>query len=317
MRLWSGLTKSGTTGCKGEGKSLNILITGAWQDAGKHIPEIEAMGHRACFLQQERDTLPCDPAWVEGIICNGFFLHHPIEQFTNLKYIQLTSAGYDRVPMDYIKDHHIIIHNARGVYSIPMAEFAIAEVLSIYKKFDTFREQQRLHRWEKHRDILELAGKHVLIVGCGSVGTACAKRFKAFDCTVTGVDIIPREDVNYDAIVPLEQLDALLPQADIAILTVPLTPETKGLFNAYRLDLFKGILVNIARGGIIDQNALQIWKGQAVLDVFEEEPLDPNSPLWDSGNMVITPHNSFVGDENIYRLSKLILQNLEEADHER
>ena len=80
---------------------MNLLITGAWHDAKLYIKKIEDMGHSVSFLQYEKDTLPCDYEWVEGIIGNGIFLHHSIDQFTNLKFIQLTSAGYDRVPMVY------------------------------------------------------------------------------------------------------------------------------------------------------------------------------------------------------------------------
>ena len=149
---------------------MNILITGAWQDAQQHIAEIENMGHEVCFMQYEKDELPYEYGWVEGVICNGLFLYHEIEKFINLKYIQLTSAGYDRVPMDYVKKHGIEAHNAKGVYSIPMAEFAIAGVLELYKQRAFFRENQKVHKWEKHRGLLELYGKKVCIVGCGSVG---------------------------------------------------------------------------------------------------------------------------------------------------
>lgn len=291
---------------------MKLLITGAWQQAGEHIPQIEAMGHEVVFLQQEKDPLPCDPAGIEGVICNGLFLHHPIEAFTRLRYIQLTSAGYDRVPMDYVRERGIEIHNARGVYSIPMAEFAVAGVLSIYKKLGTFRDQQKRHQWEKHRDLLELAGRHVVIIGCGSVGTECAKRFKAFDCRVTGIDIQTVQDPNYDEVIPLDDLDGILPDADIVILTLPLTPETRGLISADRLDKIHGILVNISRGGIIDQKALEQWNGTSILDVFEEEPLSEDSPLWEKEKTVITPHNCFVGDGNAKRLSSKILKNLKE-----
>ena len=94
---------------------MNLLITGAWQQAREHISEIEAMGHTVVFMQQEKDDLPCDASWVEGVICNGLFLYHPIEDFSSLKWIQLTSAGYDRVPMEYVRERGIAIYNARAV----------------------------------------------------------------------------------------------------------------------------------------------------------------------------------------------------------
>ena len=291
---------------------MNLLITGAWQDAKEYIPRIESMGHRVVFLQQEKDNLPCVADWVEGMICNGLFLSHPIEQFSNLKYIQLTSAGFDRVPMDYVQAHSIEIHNARGVYSIPMAEFAVAGVLSIYKGLYKFHDQQKERRWEKNRNLRELAGKAIIILGCGSVGTECAKRFKAFGCTVIGVDLFPREDTNFDTVRPLAELEDLLPAADVLLLTLPLTEETKGLIGKNKLKKLKEdtVLVNIARGAVIDQKALEDWEGYAILDVFEEEPLPEDSPLWKKENVMITPHNSFIGDGNGKRLDDLILINL-------
>lgn len=297
---------------------MNLLITGAWQDAERHFAEIEALGHTIQFLKDERGEFPCLPEWVEGVICNGLFLHHPIQAFPNLKYIQLTSAGYDRVPMEYVREHKITIHNARGVYSIPMAEFAIAGVLQIYKKSRVFYDAQQRCRWKKQRDLLELFNKTVCIVGCGSVGTQCAKLLSVFGCHVCGVDISPREDVWYEKIYPLSALDDELREADIVILTVPLTVETKHLLNERRLSLMKSgsLLVNIARGAVVDQKALEqeIVNKRLffVLDVFEEEPLSPPSPLWQADNAILTPHNSFVGDGNGERLFELIKNHLKE-----
>ena len=294
---------------------MNILLTGAWKDADKYKPELERMGHKVAFLQQEKDGLPCSYDWVEGVVCNGLFLSHPIENFKNLKYIQLTSAGFDRVPMEYIKKHNIEIHNAGGVYSIPMAEFAICGVLQLYKQSRFFYKNQNENKWEKHRELLEIYGKTVVIVGCGSVGTECAKRFSAFGCNVLGVDLYPREDKNYNKMVTLDLIDNAISDADIVVLTLPLTDETYHLFNDKRLKRLRSnaILVNISRGAVIDTVALiEILPniGGAVLDVFEEEPLPKNNPLWDMENVIITPHNSFVGDGNRNRLNNMIISNL-------
>lgn len=293
---------------------MNLLITGAWAGAKAHFAELEALGNSIAFLQQERDELPCDPGWVEGVVCNGLFLYHPIAEFGNLRFIQLTSAGFDRVDMGYVRSHGIEIRNARGVYSVPMAEFAVSGVLQLYKQARFFREGQQAHRWEKHRGLMELFGKRTTIVGCGSVGTECAKRFKAFGCRVTGIDAFPREDAAYDAMLPLDKLDVTLPRTDVLVLTVPLTEETVRLIDARRLALLPrgAVVVNISRGRVLDENALcdMLYDGSAagaVLDVFETEPLPENSPLWDAPNLIATPHNSFVGDGNGERLDEVIM----------
>ena len=266
-------------------------------------------------MQFEKDELPCSYEWVEGVICNGLFLSHPIKRFTHLKYIQLTSAGFDRVDMQYVKKHNIEIHNARGVYSIPMAEFAIFGVLELYKQGKFFQQNQAEKRWEKQRNLSELFGKQVCIAGCGNVGTECAKRFSAFGCRITGVDLYPREDENYGKMVGIENLSEVLSKSDIVILTLPLTKETRHLMNEEKFSQMKdgAILVNIARGAIVDTEALMRELprlGGAVLDVFEEEPLREDSPLWEMEKVIVTPHNSFVGDGNARRLAGVIYENI-------
>lgn len=295
---------------------MKFLITGAFNCTEKELKTICDLGHRVVFMQNEVDEVPCPCEEIEGVICNGLFLHHKIEKFKNLKYIQLTSAGYDRVPMDYIEKQGIKINNARGVYSVPMAEFALAGVLSIYKNMKFFAENQKCHNWQKQRNIIELFGKKVCIVGCGSVGLECAIRFKAFGTKILGVDLEEKNCGVFDEVYSFERIKEAIKQSDIVLLTAPLTEQTKGLFNDELFLSFKdnAVLVNIARGKIVEETVLiNALKGKllgAVLDVFENEPLDKNSPLWDMKNVIITPHNSFVGDGNHRRLCKLIFENL-------
>lgn len=297
---------------------MKLLITGAttWNEVQKK--DLVNMGHELIYVQDERIPLieqEIDVSDIDAVICNGLFLHNNIAEFKKLKYIQLTSAGFDRVPMDYITEHGIEIYNARGVYSIPMAEFAVSGVLQIYKKSQDFYENQKKHLWKKNRNIQELYGKKVCIVGCGNVGTECAKRFKTFGCQITGVDLYPRENFNYDSIISLDKLERALEMSDVIILTLPLTKETKYLLNGFRLSLIKtgAVLVNISRGAIVDTKALinELPRlGGAVLDVFETEPLSTDDPLWEFNNVILTPHNSFEGGKNRERLQNVIIENL-------
>lgn len=284
---------------------MKLLVTGAWHDASEHIPTIEAMGHEVAYLQQEKDPLPVDYAWAEGVVCNALFMHHPMECFPNLRFIQLTSAGLDRVDVAEAERRGIEIHNARGVYSAPMAEFAVAGVLAHYKRLYDFKDQQRRHEWRKLRDLRELAGRRVLIVGCGSVGQACATRFAAFGCSVVGVDLRPRVLPGFGEVLGLEALDSELALDDVVVVCVPLTPETRSLVRASRTRP-DAVIVNISRGPVLALDAPRA----AVLDVFDEEPLLESDPLWDVPGVLATPHVSFVGDGNTARLSKLILNNL-------
>lgn len=294
---------------------MKLLLTGAYPYTQQQIETLKAMGHEVVFVQQEKDPIP-DMDTVEYVVCNGLFLYHPIEKFTKLRYIQLTSAGLDRVPMDYIKENQIEIYNASGVYSIPMAEFALSGVLALYKQSKFFLQHQMVCQWEKHRGLLELNGRTVLIVGCGGVGTECAKRFSAFGCKVLGVDLFPAPKEGYENVYPISQMDELLPQSDVVVLMVPLNEETRHLFDKERIAKMKdgAVLVNIARGGIVDtealMDALRTKLFGAVLDVFEEEPLGEEHPLWKLENVILTPHNSFVGEGNNKRMFDLIYRNL-------
>lgn len=296
---------------------MKLLLTGAFRYTDEQIEYLKSLGHEITYIQDERVPIEFDVSDIEGTVCNGLFLYTPIEKFTNLRYIQLTSAGFDRVPMDYIKEHNIELHNAKGVYSIPMAEFAICGVLELYKQSKFFFDNQKAHRWEKHRGLLELAGKEICIIGAGNIGTEVAKRFKAFDTEVIGIDLYPSDNEYFDAVLPLDNLDNELPKADVVILTLPLTDNNAGFFDKSKFDLMKqsAIFVNIARGKLVNERDLIVALetnqiAGAVLDVFDEEPLSTNSKLWDMENVILTPHNSFVGENNLARLFSIICKNL-------
>lgn len=297
---------------------MNILIAGAVRFTEENIAKIESLGHRTYRLQFENDELPLPYAEVDAVICNGLFSHHSIENFTNLKHIQLTSAGMDHLPMEYIDKNNIKLFNAKGVYSVPMAEFALASVLSIYKDLYNFRKNQINKVWEKNRNLLELFNKEVCIVGCGSIGTECAKRFKAMGCKVTGVNRSPKTIDVFDEIHSINDMKEVIKDKDIVIITVPLNQNTYHMFNKETLENLKenSMIVNLSRGAVIDTEAMiDMLKNKdivAVLDVFENEPLETDSELWNLENVLITPHNSFVGENNTKRLFQITYHNLKE-----
>ena len=280
---------------------MKLLVTGAWSGAQEHFETLVSMGHEVIWMPDERGALPDGAQMAQAVICNGLFLYHPHEKFPNLRYVQLTSAGYDRVPLAALERRGITVRNARGVYSIPMAEFALCGVLQLYKQSRFFRQNQTDRRWEKHRGVLELYGKTVCILGIGSVGRECAIRFGAFGCRVLGVNIRPRPVEHFDIVYPMEELNAALSMADIVVLAIPLTDETQHLINAERFQCMKSgaVLVNLARGAVVDTtallDALDSHLGGAVLDVFEQEPLAADSPPMDKGKCPAHPSQQFCG----------------------
>lgn len=296
---------------------IKTLVAGNVILSEQQKTELAGMGLELFFQQDEREEI-LKPEQYEAVICNGLFQFHPIDEFNNLKMIQLTSAGLDRVPVETIRQRKIRLCNAEDTYSIPMAEFAVGGILQLYKNSKFFLRNKPERKWEKNRNLRELAGKQVLILGTGHVGRALAKRLTAFGCCVTGLSRSGKTDPEFNEVSTVDQLDDYLPQTDILVMAIPNTPETEGILNEKRLQLLKedATIVNVARGKLADERAMIRWleghpSGGAVLDVFETEPLSEESPLWDLPNVVLSPHNSFVGEGNAHRLFHIIKKNLE------
>ena len=313
-------------------RPIPLLLTGAFAWTPEEIRELESFGFRAAFIQDERCSIDgdlsdlagldhLDVAAFEAVVCNGLFLHNDIRRFESLRFIQLTSAGLDRVPLDYIREKGIRLSNVGDAYATPMAEWALMVTLELLKQAQRFHRQQDERRWEKLRDIGELAGMTACIVGMGNVGRRIAGRLKAFEVTVIGVTRTgqaPSSDCRLaDRWASMNELDEVLPESDLIFLALPLTDETRHLMDARRLARVKpgALLINAARGALLDEQALSEalqsgLLGGAALDVFEKEPLPADSPLWTMENVIVTPHISFVSQKNHARLFRLIRDNL-------
>lgn len=296
---------------------MNLLLTGCFKYSEEQKEKLTSLGYTIYFLQQENDAIDFPVADIDAAVCNGLFLNHNIEDFINLKFIQLTSAGFDRIPIDKIKNRGIELYNARGVYSRPMAEWVIFRVLEYYKQGWFFKEKQENCLWEKHRGLLEISGKNVAVIGAGNIGQEVAKLFQAFDACTTGFDIHTNSTLGFDNMVLTEKLKDMVGEFDIIVITAPLLPSTKRLINKEILLKMKhnAVLINISRGGLIDEQALIHILQQrndifVALDVFESEPLSEKSPLWKLKNIALSPHNSFVSDRNNSRMFQVIYNNL-------
>lgn len=283
------------------------------------MKELASLGYDIYFMQQEAGDLPLAASEVDATVCNGLFLSHPFVEFTRLKFIQLTSAGFDRVPVNEIKAHDCELWNARGVYSTPMAEWVLFRVLEHYKQGRFFRKEQDAGRWTKHRGLREIAGTRVAVVGAGNVGQEVAKRFRAMGATTIGFDVHTNATEGFDEVRLTSNLLKHVGEMDVVVVTAPLLPSTRGLISREVLLSMKqnAVLVNIARGGLIDQDAMiDVLASRpdlfAALDVFEAEPLSSDSELWHIENVAVSPHNSFVSDGNNARMFAVIKSNLRE-----
>lgn len=299
---------------------MELLITGAFPCNEEQFRRIEALGYNITFVQEERTFLDIDVSKFEAVVCNALFLYNDISRFEKLKFIQLTSAGLDRVPLDHITAKGIRLCRAEKVYSIPMAEWVILKILEIYKQSKHFLEAQTNRRWDKRRDLRELYGKSAVIVGYGDVGAETAKRLKSFGVYTIGIGRRPRQSEFLDEYHDVANADNVLPKGDIVVLALPLTNETLHFMNRDRIDRLRdeAVLINVSRGGVIDEQALigALENGKfsgVALDVFENEPLCETSPLWGFDRVIISPHNSFASENVLKRLFDMVYDNLRDV----
>ena len=220
-----------------------------------------------------------------------------IDQFANLKWIQLNSAGantYSGIKED------IILTNASGAYGLAISEYMIAAVMMIQKRFPEYQALQKQHVYRNIGMVGSLYGSTVLSVGMGDIGSNFARRMKAMGCHVIGIRRTVHDQPEYvDELYDYSRLDEILPRADIIGLSLPETRETIGMFDLTRLSLCKkgSILVNVGRGSaIVTDDLITVCRqGQftgVALDVYEQEPLPEDSPLWDTPGVYMTPHVS-------------------------
>ena len=217
-----------------------------------------------------------------------------------LKWIHSFSAGMERVLTPEVVSSQILVSNSSGIHAIPIAEHVLGFMLIFTRKFyDTFcKQQQKI--WEKNQDITELRDKVVLIVGLGRIGLQAAKLVSCVGAKVIAVDQADKEKPKFVAeLYSADQFGEALPKADFVVLCLPYTQETHHFFGMEKFRMMKNtaVLINIGRGGVVHEKELiealqNKIIGGAALDVTEEEPLPPESPLWEMENVVITPHHS-------------------------
>ena len=233
----------------------------------------------------------------------------------SVRWVQSAGAGYDtwHYQQLFAKGVRMSISH---VNDVPIAEFVVREVLDRFQRADRWRAAAAEHRWE-HHEWREVAGSTWLIVGVGAIGSAVARRARVFDTTVLGVRRSPDGTEPVDEMHPPAALPALLARADVVVLALPATSDTTGMVDDAFLAAMRpdAVLVNVARGAIVDEAALlrALDAGRpdfAVLDVVGTEPLPADSPLWAHEKVVVTPHSSSGGHGRFARGADLFAENL-------
>jgi phosphoglycerate dehydrogenase-like enzyme len=250
------------------------------------------------------------------------------EQFglaRKLKWIHSTAAGVGQLMYPELRRSGIVVTNASGVHVVPMAEHILGMLIALARRFPDAIRYQLQARWAQQAiwdaplRPRELQGQLLVVVGFGKIGTEIARRVKPLGMRVWAVTRSGHGDASLaERILPLTELDRALGEADYVVLAAPETSETRGLMGVRQLEAMKptAFLINVARGTLVDEEALiRALQRRAIagaaLDVTEQEPLPPESPLWKLENVFLTPHMSSVSESLWDRQTALLMENLE------
>lgn len=252
-------------------------------------PDLEIRGN--LFTQITADDL----AWADAYIG---FKRPPLPTMGAVRWVQSTGAGVDSWLQAPALPREIVLTRTPESFGPMIAEWALSRALAIVTRIPELAVAQRARRWAPF-DIGMLRGSHAVVVGTGDVGSHIGRLFAALGCRVTGVSRTGRGDAEiFSSLHTTSALTTVAATADWLILTVPLTPETKGLVGEAVLSACRGaVLLNAGRGAVVDEGLLpralhEGWLRAAALDVFEVEPLPGSSPLWDDPRVMISPHVS-------------------------
>lgn len=266
----------------------------------KHLDQIKgvaaSLGHEVFFYKTEAEISQSN---FDADIIYGF-APSIVKTSKNLKWLCVPWAGVDSLMVPgYFANEDCLLTNAAGAYGVSIAEHMIAVSLVMMRRLDEFMAETRSGQWKLPRPQKSLKDCRITVLGTGDIGSTFAKRARAFEpaCIVGVCRSGKSEAAVYDKVLPVSQLDSILPETDLLAMSLPATAETRGILSRERLSLMPegSYIVNVGRGSAIDEAALAeaLESGHlagAALDVFQKEPLPEGHRLWKTKNLLITPH---------------------------
>lgn len=241
-----------------------------------------------------------------------------VSKMKSLRWIHSGQAGIDAMPKELLADMNVFVTNSRGINSITIAEYVMCMILNLERNTYLFYEAAKRCEWDMNTHLDEVAEKTITIMGLGKVGMEIAKRAKAFDMKVVGVNLTKVNSDYVDEQYPPEDIQKIAGNTDYLVICMPLTKDTYYMIDKDVISKMKenAVLINVGRGPIVKTDDLveALEKKSlraAVLDVLEEEPLLPDSPLWKLENLMITPH--IAGDRQksyMPRMMRILCKNL-------
>ncbi|MGE5460558.1 MAG: D-2-hydroxyacid dehydrogenase, partial [Solirubrobacterales bacterium] len=270
-----------------------------------HRAELEAaVGGRAELIAGDADVLEDAPDSLEVIVTGiDDALFERLVSGPHVRWVHSISAGVEHLPLARMAERGILLTNSAGAYATAMAEYALGAAMMVSRGFPLWLEGQRERRWldDDEAELTVLRGKRLGIVGYGAVGREVAAGARALGMEVWATKRSPLfvSGEPLDRLLPSTGVDELLGACDVVVLCASLNRTSRHLIGETELGAMKptAVLVNVARGGLVDEDALVRALGEgrlrgAILDVTEEEPLPSESPLWATPNLIVTPHVS-------------------------
>ena len=246
------------------------------------------------------------------------FAHDDTFLEADLRWVHSVQAGVDKFPLDEFEARGIAVTNSTGLHGATVGETVAGYMLSFARRLHEYRSNQERNEWAwaDREDTFTVDGSSVCVVGLGTLGQGIAARADALGMDVTGVKRTPTPVDHVDSVHPTGELREAISDAKFVALAVPLTDETEGMVGEEVLSAMRedAVLVNVARGQVVEQDALvEALRGDelagAALDVFEEEPLPADSPLWDFEDVIVTPHAAAATRDYPENIAALVREN--------
>jgi len=269
-------------------------------------------GDEAMRLLSDADVFIVNPSnWDDELV----------SAMDEVSWVQATSAGVDCFPVTELKRRDIILTNSAGIHDPAVADHAMTLLLAVTRKLKETIQYQNQSNWRREigDSVGDLHGGTMLVYGLGSIGESIARRAQAFGMTVYGAKRAPDTYdgcLNHDHVYTPDGVVQILPDVDAVVLSVPLTDDTRGVVNDDFLSEIpdSAFLINVSRGRVVDQQDLldcliEGGLAGAGLDVFEREPLPPESELWDLENVIVTPHIAGRSSKFVSRFADLFHEN--------
>ena len=291
---------------------MKALLTIKYPD--EQIEKLNMLGYDVIVKKGELsdDDYDCDV-----LHCFKTLTLDNVSKFKNLKFVQLASIGFEHLPKEEILKTNIVICNQKGIYSKPIGEWIVFNILEIIKNSKKLQENKKLKLWKFIDDIDELEGKKLLFLGTGTITVEAVKRLQNFGVKMVGLNSDGRHIDGFDECHKLSDINLYSKDADFIVNVLPSTDKTNNYINKDIISNFKkGInFINVSRGSVVnEQDLYEALKDgtikNACLDVFDNEPLDENSPFWSMENVYISPHISWSSSKKSQRVFENLYENM-------